>query len=195
MILLIDNYDSFTYNLYQYLLLADTPVTVIRNDQMSIEDIAAMAPQGIVLSPGPGRPEEAGISIPVIQHFSGKIPLLGVCLGHQAMAIAFGGKVIQSNEIIHGKAALVFHHRKLLYKGLPLPFKAGRYHSLVVEKSTLPSELIIEAETADGLIMGMRHQEHPCFGVQFHPESVLSECGELFIKNFVELCTLPYKKA
>jgi len=187
MILIIDNYDSFVYNLYQNVAQYNPDVRVIRNDQITLAEIAKLAPQGIILSPGPGRPENAGICVELIKQFSGKIPLLGVCLGHQAMAIAFGGKVISANEIVHGKSVPVFHYRQNLYSKMPLPFAAARYHSLVVSRADLPEEFLVEAETTDGLIMGMRHRTHLTFGVQFHPESILTPDGGIFLKEFVQL--------
>ncbi len=190
MILLIDNYDSFTQNLYQQLAQFEK-VVVFRNDQLTLEEIAVMQPKGIVISPGPGRPEDAGICIPLIQQFSGQIPILGVCLGHQALAIAYGGKVISAPEIVHGKDAAVFHYRQHLYRQMPLPFMAARYHSLLVERENLPKELLVEAETADGLIMGVRHQYYLTFGVQFHPESVLTPQGNILLHEFVKLCKAP----
>ena len=188
MILIIDNYDSFTYNLYQFIAQRVTDVKVIRNNKITIEEIRQLSPTAIILSPGPGMPEDAGACIHMIKHFSGKIPILGVCLGHQAIAVAFGGAVVQSNQIMHGKTSVVFHNRENLYNNIPLPFQAGRYHSLCVEKKSLPSELKIEAETADQIIMGLRHVKHPTFGVQFHPESILSDCGMHIIENFILNC-------
>ncbi len=190
MILIIDNYDSFTYNLYQFISQLVAEVKVVRNDKISIEDISQLSPRGIVLSPGPGKPEDAGECINIIKNFSGKIPMLGICLGHQAIAVAFGGAVIKSNEIVHGKSSLVFHNRETLYKNVPLPFQAGRYHSLIVEKNSLPPQLKIESETSDQIIMGLRHIEHPTFGLQFHPESTLSECGMNVVENFILNCKL-----
>jgi anthranilate synthase component 2 len=187
MILLIDNYDSFTYNLYQALAAYHKNIRVVRNDKITIEEIKRLNISGIVLSPGPGRPEDAGICVPLIKEFSTKLPILGVCLGHQAIALAFGGKVVAAPEIIHGKSATIFHNRRGIYQELPLPFKAGRYHSLIVDKPTLPAELMIEAETAEGEIMGMRHVSLPVYGVQFHPESILTPEGETILKNFL-LC-------
>ena len=188
MILIIDNYDSFTYNLYQDVAQWVNAVTVVRNDAFSLTDIAEQSPNGIILSPGPGRPESAGLCIDVIQRFSGQIPILGVCLGHQAIATAFGGQVIQSTDIMHGKTSLVFHNRGRLYQDLPLPLEVGRYHSLVVDRTSLPECLMIEAETADQTIMGIRHQQHLTFGVQFHPESILTDNGSKLIDNFLSLC-------
>lgn len=187
MILLIDNYDSFTYNLYQD-LAQKTTVEVVRNDQLTVADITSLEPRGIVLSPGPGRPEKAGMCIEVIRHFSGQVPILGVCLGHQAIACAFGSKVIQAPEIMHGKSSLVYHDGSDLFQNMPLPFYAGRYHSLLVETQSLSPNLQICAETAQGLIMAMRHTQHPTFGVQFHPESILTENGTQLFNNFMQLC-------
>ncbi len=184
MILLIDNYDSFTYNLYQAVSTLGIEVKVVRNDQITLQEIETLAPKGIIISPGPGRPEDAGISVELIREFGPKIPILGVCLGHQAIGLVYGTKVIQSPAILHGKESLVFHSRKNLFKGMPLPFKAGRYHSLAIEGG----DLEIEAETADGIAMGVKHRSHPVYGVQFHPESVLTPEGMTLLKNFVELC-------
>lgn len=188
MILIIDNYDSFTYNLYQIVCQLDDDVVVLRNDKISIAKVKQLSPDGIILSPGPGKPEDAGLCVEIIRNFSGEIPILGVCLGHQAVAIAFGGAVIRSNEIIHGKASLVFHNRNNLYQGIPLPFKAGRYHSLIVDRKSLPVQLKVEAETSNEIIMGIKHYEHPTYGVQFHPESILSEYGKNIIQNFIVGC-------
>lgn len=189
MILIIDNYDSFTYNLYQYVATLHDQVKVVRNDKISIDEIKQLNPTGIILSPGPGRPENSGICIEIIKQLGKQIPILGVCLGHQAISIAFGGKVVQAPEIVHGKTATIFHYRKNLYQKLPLPFQAGRYHSLIADRATLPDELIIESESADGIIMGMRHSHYPIFGVQFHPESVLTPDGNKLLSEFVEYCT------
>ncbi len=186
MILIIDNYDSFVYNLYQ-VIASLTEVRVIRNDCITLAEIEALKPKGIILSPGPGRPENAGICVDLIRHFSGKMPLLGVCLGHQAMAIAFGGKVISAGEIVHGKPETIFHHRRNIYQKMPLPFVAGRYHSLIVARDDLPDIFTIDAETKDGLIMGMRHRTHATFGVQFHPESILTPEGNKLLAEFCEI--------
>jgi anthranilate synthase/aminodeoxychorismate synthase-like glutamine amidotransferase len=191
MILLIDNYDSFVYNLYQQIAQTEKKLRVFRNDKITLADIEQMQPKGIILSPGPGRPEEAGICVELIRAFSGRIPILGVCLGHQAIAVAFGGQVISAEQIIHGKPETIFHYRQHLYRNMPLPFTAGRYHSLMVDKTTLPVVLIIESETKQGLLMGMRHQSHPTFGVQYHPESILTPEGPLLLKAFIELCQSP----
>jgi anthranilate synthase component II len=184
MIIIIDNYDSFTYNLYQAVAVFHKDVKVFRNDEISIEEIKTLNPTGIILSPGPGRPEYAGICIEVIRRFGPTIPILGVCLGHQAISLVYGGKVVQTPVIVHGKESLIFHTRQNLFKGMPLPFKAGRYHSLAVAGG----DLQIEAETADGIIMGVRHRVHPVYGVQFHPESILTPEGQTLIRNFVEIC-------
>lgn len=189
MILLIDNYDSFTHNLYQAFSMLEEEVVVVRNDQISIEEIEKMNLKGIVLSPGPGRPEEAGICIEVIQNLGSKLPILGVCLGHQAIGVAFGANVGRAKEILHGKDSLVFHFRGPLFQGVSLPFKAGRYHSLIVEQEQLPVSLKVEAEDAGGNIMALSHASLPIFGVQFHPESIMTAEGQKIIKNFADYCT------
>lgn len=187
MIVIIDNYDSFTYNLYQ-MVAKYTPVQVIRNDAITVEEIEKLGPKGIILSPGPGMPKDAGICIELIEKLSGKVPILGVCLGHQAMAEAFGGDVILAGEVIHGKPASIFHNRQDLFQTMPLPFEAGRYHSLIVERETLPKCFLIEAETESGEIMGMKHVEHLTYGLQFHPESILTPDGEKMIEAFLKVC-------
>ena len=184
MILIIDNYDSFTYNLYQAVSSIYPDVKVMRNDAISIAEIEKLAPKGIILSPGPGRPEEAGICLELILRLGAHIPILGVCLGHQAIGLAYGGKVVQSPQIFHGKESFIFHTRKDLFSGMPLPFKAGRYHSLAV----VGGDLEIDAETADGITMALKHATHPVYGVQFHPESILTPEGHVLLKNFVERC-------
>ncbi len=192
MILLIDNYDSFTYNLYHYIIQAgiiqagEKEVLVKRNDEISIEEIKKLNPRGIVLSPGPCTPNDAGICLEVIEKLQGIFPIFGVCLGHQAIGQAFGGKVIKTHPM-HGKVSEIFHKQKNLFKGLPSPFKATRYHSLIIEKETCPSDLEITAQTADGIIMGVAHKRHKIFGVQFHPESIASEHGHQIIRNFLDL--------
>lgn len=195
MLLIIDNYDSFTYNLYQGLTPYHSTIRVIRNDKTTIDEIKRLNPAGIVLSPGPGRPEDAGICIPLVHALLASdmqpTPLLGVCLGHQAIVLALGGKVIQSKEIAHGKSDFIFHEKKGLYSKLTLPFQAGRYHSLIAERETLPSMLIIDAENKDKLIMGVRHRELPIYGMQFHPESILTPEGSLLLRAFVEVCVQP----
>ncbi|MCR9191321.1 MAG: aminodeoxychorismate/anthranilate synthase component II [Gammaproteobacteria bacterium] len=188
MMVLIDNYDSFTYNLYQALRLYHPKVRVLRHDQASVSAIKALHPSGIILSPGPGRPENAGICVDLVQSLAMTTPVLGVCLGLQAIVVAFGGRVIQAPEIVHGKPEYVFHHQRGLYQGMPLPFQAGRYHSLMAERDSLPAVLQIEAESSSGLIMGIRHRSAALFGVQFHPESILTPKGSQLIKNFVDHC-------
>ena len=187
MILVIDNYDSFTYNLVQYLGELGATPEVRRNDQTTVEEIARMAPERIVISPGPKTPDEAGICLEVIEAFSGRIPLLGVCLGHQAIGQAFGGKVVRAPVIMHGKTSEIHHDGKTVFSGLPNPFPATRYHSLIVERSCLPSCLEISATTMEGLIMGLRHKEKKVEGVQFHPESVLTGAGKQLLANFLKL--------
>jgi len=188
MILIIDNYDSFTYNLYQAIAQHGIEVQVVRNDKITLEEIEQLNPSGIILSPGPGRPEDAGLCIEIIRRFASKTPILGVCLGLQAIAVAYGGEVVQCSEIVHGKDTLVFHTRKGLYEALSLPFEAGRYHSLIVDIESLPKELVIEAENDSSIIMGLRHIDYPCFGVQFHPESILTPEGDQMLLQFVKLC-------
>jgi anthranilate synthase/aminodeoxychorismate synthase-like glutamine amidotransferase len=186
MILLIDNYDSFTYNLAQFLGQLGEKLEVRRNDQITIDEIADRKPQRIVISPGPGEPQNAGICIDVIRQFTGKIPILGVCLGHQAIGYAFGGNVVRAPTLMHGKTSRIHHDSKTIFRELPQDFVATRYHSLIVEKKGFPSELEISAET-DGLIMGLRHRKLPLEGVQFHPESVLTEVGMQLLRNFLSL--------
>jgi para-aminobenzoate synthetase component II len=186
MILLIDNYDSFTYNLAQFLGQLGETLEVRRNDQITLDQIAAKKPQRIVISPGPGEPQNAGICIDVIREFTGKIPILGVCLGHQAIGYAFGGKVVRAPVLMHGKTSRIHHDSKTIFRKLPQDFVATRYHSLIVQKKGLPRELEISAET-DGLIMGLRHRKLPLEGVQFHPESVLTEVGMQMLRNFLAL--------
>jgi len=184
MILIIDNYDSFTYNLVQTIGLFKKEINVIRNDKITLKEIAALNPSNIIISPGPCTPNEAGISIDLIKRFAGKIPILGVCLGHQCIGQAFGGKVIRAPYPIHGKTSQIYHDKKTIFKGIKNPFTAARYHSLIIEKSTLPSSLEISAE-ADGLIMGVRHKKYDVEGVQFHPESFLTKEGKKLIKNLI----------
>ena len=186
MILLIDNYDSFTWNLAQYFGELGAPPLVKRNDEITLDDIAAMRPERIVISPGPGRPEDAGISVEVIRRFGQDTPLLGVCLGHQGIGIAFGGDVVRAPQLMHGKTSTVMHDGKGVFRGVSQPFTAGRYHSLVVA-DPLPPELEAAARTEDGTLMGVRHRTLPIHGVQFHPESVLTNEGRLLLKNFLEL--------
>lgn len=190
MILLIDNYDSFTYNLYQIIAQRTEEIKVVRNDKLTIEDIKQLKPSGIILSPGPGRPEQAGLCVDIVKTFYDQFPILGVCLGHQAIAFAFGGNVIQANEIVHGKSSVIFHNRSQLYQNMSLPFEGGRYHSLVVDRHSLPNNLVLEAESSHGIVMGIKHNDHPVFGVQFHPESILSKEGAQVVENFLRICDL-----
>lgn len=186
MVLVIDNYDSFTYNLVQYFGEIGARLQIYRNDKISVERIKKMTPQKIVISPGPGRPENAGISVDVIKSFFKEIPILGVCLGHQAIGYGFGAKIIQAKKLMHGKTSLIYHKDQGIFKGIKNPFEATRYHSLVIDKKTLPSCLKIIAETQDGEIMGIRHKRFPLFGVQFHPESILTKEGKTLLKNYLE---------
>ena len=186
-ILLLDNYDSFTYNLAQYLGELGCEVEVHRNDKISVEEIAKRKPERIVISPGPCTPQEAGISVELVQRLAGKFPILGVCLGHQAMGAAFGGRIVRAPKLFHGKTSEIHHDGKGVFRKLPEPFTATRYHSLIVERKSLPRELTITAETSDGIIMGMRHRLHKLEGVQFHPESVLTESGKQLLQNFLSL--------
>lgn len=187
MILMIDNYDSFTYNLVQYLGELGQRVLVYRNDALDIKDIKKLNPQKIVISPGPGRPEDAGISCAVIKEFCGKIPILGVCLGHQAIGYCFGGKIVQAKRLMHGKTSKIYHYKKDIFKNIPNPFLATRYHSLLVEKKSLPSCLEIIAWTKESEIMGLKHKAYPLWGVQFHPESILTKSGKAILDNFIKL--------
>ncbi|MGC1685114.1 MAG: aminodeoxychorismate/anthranilate synthase component II [Candidatus Acidiferrales bacterium] len=187
MILLLDNYDSFTYNLAQYLGQMGQTLLVRRNDQITLDEIADLAPERIVISPGPGTPKQAGISIPIVERFAGKIPILGVCLGHQAIGDAFGGRVIRAKKIMHGKTSEIHHDGKTIFRDLPQDFPATRYHSLIVERESLPDELEISAETEDGTIMGLRHRKLKVEGVQFHPESVLTDAGYRLLQNFLSV--------
>jgi anthranilate synthase/aminodeoxychorismate synthase-like glutamine amidotransferase len=190
MILLLDNYDSFTYNLYQYLAELGAQVEVYRNDEISVAQVEALAPSHIVISPGPCTPREAGVSNAIIRALGPQIPLLGVCLGHQCIAEVFGGRVIRAPEPVHGKTALIHHRGMGVLHGLPQPFEAIRYHSLIVERATLPATLEITAETADGLIMGLRHRHYPIHGVQFHPESIMTHAGKDLLRNFLDDVTI-----
>ncbi len=185
MILLIDNYDSFTYNLYQYLCELGAEVTALRNDRLTLEDVEAMSPTGIVISPGPCTPKEAGISNDIVRRFGPRVPTLGVCLGHQCIGDAYGGRVDPAGEIMHGKTSLVHHDGKGVFRGLPSPFEAIRYHSLAVYRDGLPDSLVVSAWTDSGIIMGLRHKEHPVEGVQFHPESIMTPLGKPLLKNWL----------
>ncbi len=187
MLLMIDNYDSFTYNLVQYLRELGEEVVVYRNDKISLTEIEELKPERLVISPGPCTPNEAGISVEAIKHFAGKLPILGVCLGHQSIGQAYGGKIVRAERLMHGKTSPVFHDDRELFAGLPDPFAATRYHSLIVEQSSLPDCLEITAWTVEGEIMGMRHKELPVWGMQFHPESILTVDGMDMLKNFLDM--------
>lgn len=186
MLLMIDNYDSFTYNLVQYFGELGVDIQVYRNDKISISQIEGLSPQWIVISPGPCTPKEAGISVEIINRFSNRIPILGVCLGHQSIGYAFGGKVIKAPYLMHGKTSLIHHNKKGIYEGINTPFEATRYHSLILEKETLPKNFEITAETEDKIIMGIQHKELPVYGIQYHPESILTETGKDLLKNFLK---------
>ncbi|OLD64193.1 MAG: anthranilate/aminodeoxychorismate synthase component II [Acidobacteria bacterium 13_1_40CM_2_68_5] len=186
MIVVIDNYDSFTYNLVQYLQELGADVEVYRNDRITVEGISARRPQALVISPGPRTPDDAGITLDAVRAFSGRLPLLGVCLGHQAIGQAFGGRVVRAPSLMHGKTSRILHDGRTIFAGLENPFEATRYHSLVVDPKSVPSDLEVSASTEDGVIMGLRHRRHPTEGVQFHPESVLTRDGKALLKNFLE---------
>lgn len=185
MLLMIDNYDSFTYNLVQYFGELGEEVRVFRNDCISLEEIEKHTPSGLIISPGPCTPKEAGISLSLIQHFSGNLPILGVCLGHQAIGAAFGGEVVRAERLMHGKTSMIHHDGKTLFQGLPNPFEATRYHSLILRKKSLPDCFEISAETDEGEVMGIRHKSYPIEGVQFHPESILTRFGKDLLQNFL----------
>jgi len=187
MLLMIDNYDSFTYNLVQYFLELGEEVEVVRNDKLSLADIEQMAPQHLVISPGPCTPNEAGISVSAIQRFAGKIPLLGICLGHQSITAAFGGRVIRADRLMHGKTSMIEHDGSALFRGIDNPFEATRYHSLIAERSSLPDCLQVTAWTDGDVIMGLAHKDLPVWGLQFHPESILTGVGKQLLKNFLSL--------
>ncbi|MBW1770883.1 MAG: aminodeoxychorismate/anthranilate synthase component II [Deltaproteobacteria bacterium] len=187
MILMIDNYDSFTYNLVQYLGILGSDVKVRRNDHVTVEEIETMEPERLVISPGPGIPQTSGIIVPLIQRFYQRVPILGVCLGHQAVAVALGGKVVRASRLMHGKVSEIHHDGQGVFHDVPDPFTATRYHSLAVEEATLPSSLEITARAEDGEIMGVRHKDYPVHGIQFHPESILTEEGMRILENFLNL--------
>jgi anthranilate synthase/aminodeoxychorismate synthase-like glutamine amidotransferase len=187
MIVLIDNYDSFTYNLVQAMSSQGAEIKVFRNDETSVEEVAKLKPRGIVLSPGPCTPREAGICVELVKKMPGKIPILGVCIGHQCIAVAFGGVVSNAQRIMHGKTSMITYEKSDLYRGMKNPFAAGRYHSLSVIRDTLPPELAVDATSEDGEVMGMHHFEHKTFGVQFHPESVLTPGGKRLLRNFLQI--------
>ena len=186
MLLMIDNYDSFTYNLVQYLGELGAEVEVRRNDALSVGDVAAMKPAGVVISPGPCTPNEAGICVELVQKLGGRIPILGVCLGHQAIGQAFGGRIVHAGQVMHGKTSPIKHNGKDLFEGMPNPFAATRYHSLVIQRDSLPDCLEITAETDEGEIMGVKHKTYPIWGVQFHPESILTQHGHDLLRNFLK---------
>lgn len=188
MILVIDNYDSFTYNLVQYIGEKEEDIKVVRNDKITISEIKRLPLLCIIISPGPGRPDDAGISCEVIREFKGSIPILGVCLGHQCIGEVFGGKIVGAERLMHGKTSEIFHNGEFIFKDIPSPFIATRYHSLIIENQTIPSCLEIIAKTKDNEIMGIRHREYPIFGVQFHPESILTIEGKKILYNFLNLC-------
>ena len=185
MIVMIDNYDSFTYNLVQYIAEIGSEIQVFRNDQITVSAISELNPDGIVISPGPGRPEQAGISIDAIRFFAGKIPILGVCLGHQAIAMAYGAEIVSAKHLMHGKTSEIMNDGKTLYEKIRSPFTAMRYHSLAVDRDTLPVDLEISSESNDGEIMGLRHRYYPTEGVQFHPESIMTSMGKRLLRNFL----------
>lgn len=185
MILLLDNYDSFTYNLYQYLCELGADVTVLRNDAVTVHDVRAMQPERIVISPGPSTPRKAGISVDLLQELAGQVPILGVCLGHQAIGAAFGADVVRASLVMHGKTSEVTHDGRGIFAGLPNPFTATRYHSLIVDEATLPDDLEVTARSEDGIIMGLRHRHCEIYGVQFHPESILTTGGHQILSNFL----------
>lgn len=187
MVIVIDNYDSFTYNLVQYLAELGAEVKVFRNDAVSVKEVASLKVSHVVISPGPGRPEDAGISVDLVKVLAGTIPILGVCLGHQAIALAYGGRILHAGKLFHGKTSEVFHDGRTIFKGVSRPFVATRYHSLVADRASLPEYLEVSAETADGVIMGLRHREHQVEGVQFHPESILTAEGKRILSNFLAL--------
>jgi anthranilate synthase/aminodeoxychorismate synthase-like glutamine amidotransferase len=188
MLLVIDNYDSFTYNLFQYLGELGAEMEVYRNNKITVDEIREKSPNGIVISPGPGRPEDGGVSLETITEFSGKVPILGVCLGHQCIGQAFGGKVLGAGRIMHGKTSMITHNGEDVFEELPNPFQATRYHSLVVERDSLPDVLEVTADSDQGELMGLRHREHPTWGVQFHPESILTGEGKKILANFLKRC-------
>jgi anthranilate synthase/aminodeoxychorismate synthase-like glutamine amidotransferase len=187
MVLVLDNYDSFTYNLVQYLGELGAEVRVVRNDQITVEEAAALKPERVVISPGPCTPNEAGVSSALIRALAGRLPILGVCLGHQCLGQAMGGRIVRADRLMHGKTSLIHHDGRTIFAGLPRPFEATRYHSLVVERGSLPACLEISAETAEGEIMGLRHRTFPLEGVQFHPESILTKPGKDLLRNFLSL--------
>jgi anthranilate synthase/aminodeoxychorismate synthase-like glutamine amidotransferase len=191
MLVMIDNFDSFTYNLYQYLMQLGAEVRVARNNSLTVAELEDLNPRGLVISPGPGRPEDAGITVAAIRHFSGRIPILGVCLGHQAIALAFGAKVASAGRLMHGKTSSVTADGRSLFQGIQSPFQAMRYHSLAVTREGFPDSLEVSAESEDGEIMGLRHRSHPTEGLQFHPESIMTTVGKRLLRNFLKITHQP----
>ncbi len=186
-VLMIDNHDSFTYNLVQYLGELGANIEIYRNNKITIKEIEKIKPEKIVISPGPGNPQKAGISVELVKTFTGKIPILGVCLGHQSIGYAFGAEITHAKKLMHGKTSMIRHDGKTIFKNLPVPFKATRYHSLIIKKDTIPDDFIVTAESDDNEVMGIRHKKHPVEGIQFHPESILTEVGKDILKNFLML--------
>ncbi len=191
MLVMIDNFDSFTYNLFQYLMQLGAEVRVTRNNSLTVAELEELNPRGLIISPGPGRPEDAGITVAAIRHFSGRIPILGVCLGHQAIALAFGAKVVAARRLMHGKTSAVTADGRSLFQGIQSPFQAMRYHSLAVTRDGLPDSLEVSAESEDGEIMGLRHRSHPTEGLQFHPESIMTTVGKRLLRNFLKITHQP----
>jgi anthranilate synthase component 2 len=191
MLVMIDNFDSFTYNLFQYLMQLGAEVRVTRNNSLTVAELDDLNPRGLIISPGPGRPEDAGITVAAIRHFSGRIPILGVCLGHQAIALAFGAKVVSARRLMHGKTSAVTADGRSLFQGIQSPFQAMRYHSLAVTREGLPDSLEVSAESEDGEIMGLRHRSHPTEGLQFHPESIMTTVGKRLLRNFLKITHQP----
>jgi anthranilate synthase/aminodeoxychorismate synthase-like glutamine amidotransferase len=191
MLVMIDNFDSFTYNLFQYLMQLGAEVRVARNNSLTVAELEELNPRGLIISPGPGRPEDAGITVAAIRHFSGRIPILGVCLGHQAIALAFGAKVVAARRLMHGKTSAVTADGRSLFQGIQSPFQAMRYHSLAVNREGLPDSLEVSAESEDGEIMGLRHRSHPTEGLQFHPESIMTTVGKRLLRNFLKITHQP----
>jgi anthranilate synthase/aminodeoxychorismate synthase-like glutamine amidotransferase len=189
MILLIDNYDSFTYNLYQYLRELGGRLRVVRNDKITVQEIKKMRPEKIVISPGPGTPDDAGVSVDVVRALGAKVPTLGVCLGHQSVGRAYGGRIVRARRLMHGKTSEIRHDGKGIFRGVANPFTATRYHSLVVARKRFPKELVLIAQAEDGTVMALRHRKHPVFGVQFHPESIMTTEGKKILKNFLEVAS------
>ena len=191
MLVMIDNFDSFTYNLFPYLMQLGAEVRVARNNSLTVAELEDLNPRGLIISPGPGRPEGAGITVAAIRHFSGRIPILGVCLGHQAIALAFGAKVVSARRLMHGKTSSVTADGRSLFQGIQSPFQAMRYHSLAVAREGLPDSLEVSAESEDGEIMGLRHRSHPTEGLQFHPESIMTTVGKRLLRNFLKITHQP----